>query len=65
MTVKEQIVDYLQMLPDDVTFEDAIYNLVLRQKIDTGLRQADAGECISSAELLQHLGCTGRLPDNL
>ena len=47
MTAKDRIVEIMQDLPDDVTFEDAIYELYVAFKIERGLEQAERGEGIS------------------
>ena len=46
----------MQDLPDDVTFEDAIYELYAAFKIERGLQQADIGEGISHEEAKQRFG---------
>ena len=46
MTAKNRIVEIMQELPDDVTFEDALYELYAAFKIERGLEQADRGEGI-------------------
>lgn len=50
MSAKERITEIMQDLPDDVTFEDAIYELYAAFKIERGLQQADIGEGISHEE---------------
>ena len=46
MTAKDRIVEIMQDLPDDVTFEDAMYELYVAFKIERGLEQADRREGI-------------------
>lgn len=53
MSAKEKIAEIMQDLPDDVTFEDAIYELYVAFKMDRGLEQADRGEGISHEEAKQ------------
>ena len=53
MTAKDRIVEIMQDLPDDVTFEDAIYELYVAFKIERGLEQADRGEGIPHEEAKQ------------
>ncbi len=50
MTAKDRIVEIMQDLPDDVTFEDAIYELYVAFKIQQGLEQLDNGEGIPHEE---------------
>ncbi len=46
MTTKEKIIQAVQTLPDDTSFEDAMERLLLLAKIERGIQQADAGELI-------------------
>jgi predicted transcriptional regulator len=55
MTLKEQMIDVIQRLPEDASVERAIDELYLLAKIRTGLQQADAGEVISHEELKRQL----------
>ena len=50
MTTKEAILQALAALPDDATVEDAIERLIFLDKIDSGLRDADAGQTVSQEE---------------
>ena len=50
MTAKDRIVEIMQDLPDDVTFEDAIYELYVALKVEKGLEQLDNGEGIPHDE---------------
>ncbi len=40
-------------LPDDASYEDAMERLLLLAKIERGMKQADAGQTISHAEVKQ------------
>lgn len=53
MTEKDRIVEIMQELPDDVTFEDAIYEIYVAYKVERGLEQADRGEGITHEEAKQ------------
>ena len=53
MTAKDRIVEIMRDLPDDVTFEDAIYELYVAFKIEKGLEQADRGEGIPHEDAKQ------------
>lgn len=44
MTTKQAVIDMIQRLPDDVTVTDIMSELYVRQKVDEGLRQLDAGD---------------------
>lgn len=53
MTAKDRIVEIMQDLPDDVTYEDALYEIYVAFKIERGLKQAERGEGISHEEAKQ------------
>ncbi len=55
-TPREQILDALQDLPTDATFDDAIERLVLLAKIDAGLAELDRGKGIPHDEVKRRLG---------
>lgn len=42
-TVKDEAHRIVDRLPDGATWEDLIYRLYVRQSIEAGLRDADAG----------------------
>ena len=46
MNTKEAVIELIRKLPDDATLADIMEELYVRQKIDEGLRQLDAGEGI-------------------
>jgi len=55
-TPREQILDALQDLPSDATFDDAIERLVFLAKIDAGLAELDQGKGIPHEEVKRRLG---------
>jgi predicted transcriptional regulator len=55
MTTKEKLVHAVQKLPDDATVDDATERLFLLTKIETGLRQADAGKTISHGDVKERM----------
>ena len=55
-TARERILEALQALPDDATFDDAIERLVFLAKIDAGLAELDAGKGIPHEEVKRRLG---------
>ena len=55
-TTRERILEALQALPPDATFDDAIELLVFLAKIDAGLAELDAGESIPDDEVKRRLG---------
>jgi predicted transcriptional regulator len=54
-TAKEQVEQILQMLPDDASLEDIQYHIFVRQKIQQGLDDSEAGRVISHAEVQRRL----------
>jgi predicted transcriptional regulator len=51
VTNKQRILDVIDRLPDDVSVEQAIDELYFWEKVQAGLRQADAGELIPHEEV--------------
>ena len=54
-TVRERILQALEDLPPDATFDDAIERLVFLAKIDEGLGELDAGKGIPHDEARRRL----------
>jgi predicted transcriptional regulator len=54
--VKERILEALQQLPPNATFEDAMERLVFLSKIDRGIAEADQGKTLSHDEVKSRLG---------
>jgi len=54
-TTRDRILEALQDLPSDATFDDAIERLVFLAKIDAGLKELDEGKGISHEEAKQRL----------
>ena len=50
MTVKEEILELMEQLPDDATIEDAIERLIVLYRVQQGLEQLDKGEGIPQEE---------------
>ncbi len=55
-TTRDRIIEALQDLPEETTFEDAIERLVFLAKIDAGLAELDAGKGIPHDEVKRRLG---------
>ena len=49
--IKEQVRDLLETLPDDVTFDEIHYHLLVREKIDQGLKDIQEGRVVSESEM--------------
>ncbi len=53
---RARIVQAIETLPPDATFDDAIERLVFLAKIDAGVAELDAGEGIAHREVKRRLG---------
>ena len=54
-TAKEQVEEILQALPEDASLEDIQYHIYVRQKIQQGLEDVEAGRVVSHAEVQRRL----------
>ena len=54
-TVKQQILQVVERLPDTATLEDAIERLCFLEKVEEDIRQSNAGETVTHAARLLHL----------
>ena len=54
-TAKEQVQQILDQLPGDASLEDIQYHIYVRQKIQQGMDDIDAGRVVSHAEVQQRL----------
>ena len=55
MSTKEAVIEMIRRMPEDVTVPDIIAELYVRQKIDEGLRQLDAGQGIDHEAVKKRL----------
>lgn len=55
-TQRARIIQALETLPPDATFDDAIERLVFLAKIEAGIAQLDAGEGIPHDEVKRRIG---------
>jgi predicted transcriptional regulator len=55
-TIKQNVIEMIERLPDDSSVEDIMAELYFRQKVDEGLRQLDEGEGIEHEEARRRLG---------
>jgi predicted transcriptional regulator len=54
-SAKEQVQQILEMLPEDASLEDIQYHIYVRQKIEQGLDDEEAGRVMSHAQVQQRL----------
>jgi predicted transcriptional regulator len=50
-TVKQIVCDTVNHLPEQATFDDAIYALYVRQKLEEGLRDLNEGRTYTQEEV--------------
>jgi predicted transcriptional regulator len=51
--VKQAVLELAQQLPEECTWDEVMYRIFVRQKIDTGLEDAEAGRVIPHDELFE------------
>ena len=54
-SAKDQVHQILERLPESASLEDIQYHIYVRQKIEQGLEDADAGRVISHDEVRRRL----------
>ena len=55
MTAKESILDILNQTPPDATYEQILYSIYVREKIELGLRAVAEGDIATDAEVDQEM----------
>ena len=53
--VKDNVIEMIRRMPNDVTVTDIMAELYVRQKIDVGLQQLDNGQTLTQEEVEQRL----------
>ena len=54
-TLKDDVIELIRRLPDNVTLPDIMEELYVRQKIQRGLTQLDSGQGMTTDEAKQRL----------
>jgi predicted transcriptional regulator len=54
--VKDEARKLVDSLPDNATWEDLMYEIYVRQSVEEGLADADAGRVISVEDLRESFG---------
>ncbi len=49
--VKEEAKKLIDKLPDEATWDDVMYEMYVRKKIDKGIKAADEGKLVSQKEI--------------
>ena len=52
-TAKQIVLEVLESLPDDCSLEDVAYQLYVRQSVEEGERDADAGRLVPHDEVMR------------
>jgi predicted transcriptional regulator len=55
-TVKLDVIEMIERLPDDASVEDIMAELCSCQEVDEGLRQLDRGDTVEHEEAKRKLG---------
>jgi predicted transcriptional regulator len=55
-TVREEAHRLVEQLPDDATWEDLLYQIYVRQSIEAGLADCEAGRLVPVEEVRRGLG---------
>lgn len=56
MTTKDKVISGIQNLPDPVTIDDILDQVILVEKIEKGIEQSDNNQVVPDDELDQQLG---------
>jgi predicted transcriptional regulator len=51
--VKDAVLELAQQLPEKCTWDEVMYKIFVRQKIDAGLKDADAGRTVPHEEVFK------------
>ena len=51
--IKQAIYELAESLPDDCTWDDVMYRLYVRQKIEAGIEDADEGRLVPHDEVFK------------
>lgn len=55
-SVRVGVLEIAKKLPDDCSWEDAMYQMIVRQKIEEGLEDAENGRVVSDEEVFAEFG---------
>ena len=59
VNLKEEAHRLIEQLPENATWDDLIYQLYVRQAIESGLADSDAGHTVDVAEVRERFGLPG------
>ena len=55
-SIKQEAHRLVKSLPDDATWEDLMYHIYVRQAIETGIADIEAGRTVDTTEVRRRLG---------
>lgn len=55
-TVKERSIQLIESLPDSATWDDIIYKMYVKMKIEKGMKDLEEGEVIPHEEVMKRFG---------
>ncbi len=55
-TIRDEARRLVEQLPDDATWDDLLYQIYVRQSVDAGLADIQAGRIVSADEVRRRLG---------
>ncbi|BBO76409.1 hypothetical protein DSCW_38260 [Desulfosarcina widdelii] len=61
-SIKAQVHQLADNLPDSATWEDVMYRIYLRQAIDAGMKDSDGKRTLEVKEVRKKFGCSCRYP---
>jgi hypothetical protein len=56
MTTKDKVISSINKMPDDVTIDDILDQIILVEKIEKGIEQSNKDQIVPDEELDQRLG---------
>jgi hypothetical protein len=54
--IKSRVSETIRSLPDDASWEEVMYRIYVRQKIENGLKDVAEGDTVSIAEVRERFG---------
>lgn len=55
--IRDEAARIVEQLPEDATWDDLMYEIYVRQAIDSGLADSDAGNVTSSDDVRREFDC--------
>jgi predicted transcriptional regulator len=56
VNIKEEAIRLIEKLPEDMTWEDLMHEIYVRQSIEAGLADSEAGRVLSAPEVRARFG---------